>query len=88
MHNNTKGVTVMDALKKLFPFSFKLSDVKALIISIVIYLVIGIIAGVVIWVIAHIPIVNIIVGIVGAIVDLYCIAGIVLSVLSFLKVIE
>ena len=78
----------MDALKKIFPFSFKLSDVKALVISIIIYLVIGIVAGVVIWVIAHIPIVNIIVGIVGAIVDIYCIAGIILSFLSFTKVIE
>ena len=35
----------MDALKKLFPFSFNLADVKKLIISIVIYLLIGVVAG-------------------------------------------
>lgn len=79
----------MDLLKKIFPFSFsEKKDVAALIINILIQLVVAIIAGVLIGVLAAIPVVNIICGLVGGLVDLYCIAGIVLSCLDYFKVLK
>ncbi|MBE6558313.1 MAG: hypothetical protein E7661_04815 [Ruminococcaceae bacterium] len=79
----------MDALKKLFPLSFKFTkDVPNLIIGILIYLVVGIIGGVVIGITALIPIVNIICGLVGGLLDLYVLAGIVIQILVFAKVIK
>ena len=46
----------MDTLKKLFPFSFKASEVKELIIAIVVYAVIDILCGLVIGLLSKIPI--------------------------------
>ena len=79
----------MDTLKKLFPLSFKRTDsVGNLIVGILIYLVVGIIGGVAIGILAHIPVVNWVVGIVGALLDLYCVVGIVLQILAFCKVLK
>lgn len=79
----------MDTLKKIFPLSFKRTDsVANLIIGILIYLVVGIIGGVAIGILAHLPIVNLVVGIVGGLLDLYCVAGIVIQILVFCKVLK
>ena len=62
----------MEALKKIFPLSFKYTkDVPNLIIGILIQLVVGIIAGVLIGILAKVPVVNLVVGLVGGLVDLY-----------------
>ncbi len=79
----------MALLKSLFPFSFGAKkDVAALIINILIYLVVGIIAGVLIGILIWIPIVGIIVGLVGGLIDLYVLAGIILSCLDYFKVLK
>ncbi len=87
----------MELLKKLFPFSFKKSeDVANLVISIIIYAVIGLVAGAIIGVspmlVNWIPVVGAILGwvlgIIGSIVDLYIVAGIVLKILVYTKVIK
>ena len=80
----------MDTLKKVWPtaFNVKKKDVASLIIQILILLVIGIIAGVLIGVLAHLPIIKWIVGIAGALIELYCIVGIVLCVLNFCDVLK
>lgn len=79
----------MDALKKLFPLSFKYTkDVPNLIIGILLYLVVGIVGGLVIGLTVLIPIVNLICGLVGALLDLYVLAGIVIQILVFAKVIK
>lgn len=78
----------MDILKKIFPFSFKTDDVAALIVSIIIYLVLVIIGGLAIWLLAKIPVVNILAGTLGALLDLYGVAGIVIAVLTFTKVLK
>ena len=84
-----KGDKKMEALKKIFPLSFKYTkDVPNLIIGILIQLVVGIIAGVLIGILAKVPVVNLVVGLVGGLVDLYVIAGIVIQVLVFAKVIK
>lgn len=86
----------MDTLKKIFPLSWKYTkDVANLIIGIIVYLVVGILAGVVIWVaglLTVIPVLGFILALVlrilGAIVDIYIVAGIVIQILVFAKVIK
>ena len=76
----------MDALKKLFPFTAKANDVTSLVIAIVIYVVIGAIIGVILSIVGKIPFAGIICGIVGALAEIYCLGGIILSVLDFLEI--
>ena len=86
----------METLKKIFPLSFKYTkDVASLIIGILVYLVVGIIAGAVIWVaglLTGIPVLGallaIVLRVIGSLVDVYVIAGIVIQVLVFVKVIK
>ena len=87
----------MDILKKIFPLSFKeMKDVKELVIGIVVYLIVAILAGVAIYlatlITGWIPVVGAIVGwvlgIVGGLIDLYALAGIVLALLVYFKVIK
>lgn len=81
----------MDSLKKIFPISFKYSDTVAnLIIGILLHLVVGIVFGVVIAIAGLIPlaIIGILLRLVSIVVDLYVVAGIVIEVLVFCKVLK
>lgn len=78
----------MEKIKQLFPLSFRGAELKDMIVSILLYIAVAAVAGILLFVIAFIPIVNIVGGIVGAIVDIYIIAGIVLAVLNFLNVLK
>lgn len=80
----------MDTLKKIFPHAFKVKpeDVSSLVISILIYAVLGIAGGLVITLLSHLPIISIICGALGSLVDLYAIAGIVIAILVYAKVIK
>ena len=79
----------MDMVKKYFPKSFGLEDVKALLISILIYIVVDILCGVVCAVLGIIPLLGgIAAWVIGTVVGIYTTVGIVLSILSFLKVIK
>ena len=79
----------METLKKIFPLSFKYTkSVADLVIGILIYLVVGLIGGLIIGLTALIPIVNILCGIAGGLLDLYVVAGIVIQILVFCKVIK
>ena len=79
----------MDILKKVFPYSFKAKDgVAGLIINILVYLVVGLVAGALIGIFAKLPIIGILIGLLGGLVDLYVLAGIVISVLDYLKVLK
>ena len=76
-------------LKKFFPISFKYADtVTNLIIGILIYIVGDIIAGAVIGLLAAIPLIGWLFGLVGSLVGLYCLAGIVIQVLVFTTVLK
>ena len=86
----------METLKKFFPLSFKYAkDVANLIIGIIVYLIIGVAASALIFlataIVGWIPLVGALVawacGIIGALVDIYVVAGIVILVLAFLKVV-
>lgn len=76
-------------LKKFFPISYKYSDTVAnLIIGILIYIVGDIVAGAVIGLLAGIPLIGWLFGLVGSLVGLYCLAGIVIEILIFAKVLK
>ncbi len=76
----------MDMLKKIFPLSFGAGDVAGLIIKILIYLVAGFVFGAVIGFFGGIPLIGLIVKIVCGLIDIYCLAGIIITVLDFLKI--
>ncbi len=78
----------MDMLKKFFPFSFGVKDVANLIVKILIYIVAGAVIGFVIGILSNIPIVNLVTGIVGTLVEIYITAGIVIAILDFCKVLK
>ena len=72
----------METMKKIFPLSFKeKKSVGALIVNILLHILGDAVAGVIIGILP-------ILGILGGIVGLYFTAGIVLSVLDYLKVIK
>ena len=78
----------MDILKKFWPFSFRAKDVSNLIISLLIYIAIDVVCGLVIGLLAKLPLVGWLFGIVGGLIGLYAFVGIIVTVLVFLKVIK
>ena len=78
----------MDMLKTFFPLSFGVKDLGNLIVKVLIYLVVGIIAGFAIGILAGIPVINLLTGILGTLVDLYCVVGIIVAILDYLKVLK
>ena len=78
----------MDILKKFFPTAFKANDLKAFIIALVIYVLIDVVCGFVIGLLAALPIIGIIFSLIGAVVGLYALVGVILSILVFVKVLK
>ncbi|MDD6188978.1 MAG: hypothetical protein PUB32_05300 [Clostridiales bacterium] len=78
----------METLKKLFPFSFREASVNNLVVSIIVYIVVSVVVGLVLGLLAKIPLIGWIFSIVRTLVALYCLIGIALAVLYFLKVIK
>ena len=78
----------MDVLKQLFPLSFKVKDSNDCVISVIIYLVVSILFGVVVAILDFIPVINVLLGVLGALVGVYCVAGIILSILKITKVMK
>ena len=73
----------MNILKKYFPFSFGPVDTKAFIITLVIYAVIGLVVSFLIGILSRLWLIGWIFGIIGSLVDLYVVAGVILTILSF-----
>ena len=78
----------MDVLKQLFPLSFKVNDSNDCVISVIIYLVVSILFGVVVAILDFIPVINVLLGVLGTLVGVYCVAGIILSILKITKVMK
>lgn len=79
----------MDFIRKYFPLSFKEKrDVAALVITVAIYVIAGVIVSAAMLLLKAIPIVNLTVGLVGLLTDLYITAGIALTFLDYFKVIK
>lgn len=87
----------METLKKIFPLSFKRTDsVANLIVGILLYLLVGIVVGALIWlataITGWVPVVGALIGwvlgIVSSLIGLYVLAGIIIQILVFAKVIK
>ena len=65
----------MDMLKKYFPHAFKATELKAFIISLVIYVLIDAVCGVVIGLLAKIPLIGLVFGLLGSLIGLYALVG-------------
>lgn len=79
----------MDMLKKYFPYSFTAKkDLGALIINILVYVIIGAIATAVIGILKGVFIIGLLVGIVCTIIDIYVVAGVIISILDYLKILK
>lgn len=78
----------MDSLKKFFPHAFKATEVKSLVITLLIYVLIDFVCGLVIGLLAKLPIIGVIFSILSSVVGLYALVGIVLSILVFAKVVK
>ena len=78
----------MDTVKKLWPHALKTKDVKSLVITIIVYIVINFILGLVLGLLAAIPLLGFVFNIVSWLVSIYCLAGIVLAVLNYFKLLK
>lgn len=80
----------MDFLKKLWPTPFKIKkgDIVSLLIQGIIFLLICAVLGWLIGLLANIPIVGIIFGLVGSLMGVYSFVGLVLCVLKFFDVVK
>ena len=79
----------MDLLKKYFPYSFGAADIVSLVIKILVYIIAGVLIGLVCKVISLVPFIGpIIAWVVGTVLEIYVLAGIVIAVLDYLKVLK
>ena len=80
----------MDMLKKFWPTPFKVKekDVNSFVVQLIIFVVVCAIAGAVIGILAKIPLIGLIFGIIGWLVELYGTIGIALCILLFCGIIK
>ena len=79
----------MNLLKALFPFSLtQKNGTAALAVSLIAHILVGAVIGAVIAVLAKVPLVGFIFGIIGGLIDLYVLIGIVLVLLDYFKVLR
>ena len=78
----------LNVIKPYFPQAFKANDVKSLIIALVVYALIACIGGFVLGLLTIIPILGFIFRVVSWLVEIYCAAGVILSLLVFLKFVK
>ena len=80
----------MDILKQVFPIAFKSADKNEFISSLIIHVILLIVGSALIGLIAllDVAIINWLFGVLGTVLDLYCLGGIVISILIFLKVMQ
>ena len=76
-------------LKKLWPTPYKIKkgNLASFLIQLIVFLVICAVVGVLIGVLRGIPIIGIVFGIAGALMELYSLIGIILCILKFIGVI-
>ena len=87
----------MDFLKKFFPYSFGIKDTSNFVIKIIVYAVAmivgGALLGIIGWINSLLPqvvasLLGVVLGLLGSLINLYCVAGIVILILVFCKVIK
>ncbi|MBQ7888367.1 MAG: hypothetical protein IJ356_01255 [Erysipelotrichaceae bacterium] len=79
----------MEMLKKYFPFSFtEKKDIAAVIVNVLLHIVAGWVIGIVLGIAGILPVIGWVTGLAGALVEVYLFAGMVLSVLDYLKLLK
>ena len=79
----------MDMLKKLFPLAFGAKkDIVALVINILIHIVVDAVLGIVVSLLAGLPLVGFVFGLIGSVLGLYFLVSLILSILHFLKIVK
>lgn len=77
-------------MEKLYPY-FPLSnnvqskDTRSLVVSVLLYIVVGLVMSIVGKLLGWIPVIGFILGLISWVLDIYCLAGIVLSILRYVK---
>ena len=75
-------------MKNLFPNAMQAHDVKGLVIAILVYAIINVVAGFVIGLLAKLPLIGFVFGILGWVIGIYCTAGIIAAILVFFNIIK
>ena len=80
----------MDFIKRLWPTPFKIKkgDIASLLIQAIIFLVICAVLGWLIALLAKIPIIGIIFGLIGSLMGVYSFVGLVLCILKFFDIVK
>lgn len=78
----------MDALKKIWPFSFETKSLGNLILKIVVYILCAAVLGVLLGFLGGIKVLGPILWVISTIVWVYVLAGIVLTILDYIKVLK
>lgn len=78
----------MEILKKIFPLSFRATDMAQLIIYCLIYIVVGTVLGFLIGILAKIPILGLIFTLVSSLVEIYIVAGLIILFLYYFKILK
>ena len=75
----------MDMLEKFWPTPFKVKekDVNSFVVQLIIFVIVCAVAGAIIGLLAKIPLIGLIFGIIGGLVELYGTIGVVLCILKF-----
>ena len=78
----------MDFLKKVWPTPFKIEkgNLSSFLVRLILLVVVCAVIGILIGVLAKIPVVGILFGLVGSLVELYSIVGVVLCFLVYFDV--
>lgn len=78
----------MDFLKKVWPTPFKIEkgNLSSFLVRLIVLVVVCAVIGILIGVLARIPVVGILFGLVGSLVELYSIVGVVLCFLVYFDV--
>ncbi len=73
-------------VRAFFPLSAKAYDLKSLLVIALVYIAVSVATGFVLGLIGWIPLIGRLLGIVSQLVDLYCLAGIVVAVMIYFKI--
>ena len=73
---------------KYFPISARAKTLVGLLVSVLIYIVVGFLIGLGLKILAILPLIDILLSIIGWLVELYIAVGVVISILVFLKIVK
>lgn len=73
-------------MRAFFPLSAKAYGLKSLLVVILIYIAASVATGIVLGLFGWIPLLGKVLGIASQLIDLYCLAGIVVAIMVYFKI--